>query len=103
MVQVTALLMMTLKDVGPTFEGLLGLSFSLGITVISQNQYYYEDSELPTHIHPLLKVANSFSLVNIFLVVLFGPLLVGVVVKIVHKKILKSNPHKKKRKKKKHF
>ena len=40
-IQVTALLLMTVQDMGPTFSGFKILSISLGITPIFHDSYYY--------------------------------------------------------------
>ena len=68
---------------GPTFEALLNLQYSLGITPRSSDTYFYEDSNIPVNIRPLLTHRNSLSLVNIFLIVIFGPIISGIVIKIL--------------------
>jgi len=84
---------MTLKETGPTYEGLLNLSYSLGLTTLFKTDNYYEDSELPTNIHPLLYASNPINLINILLIVLFGPLLIGLILKIVSSTIRKDSTH----------
>jgi hypothetical protein len=90
-VQLAALLLMTIKDMGPTYVGLKYLSYSLGITVLNQSKYYYEDSTVPTHIQTLLHNNDSISLINIFLLIAFIPTLISVVLKILSVTVCKDS------------
>ena len=74
---------------GPTFAKLTNLKYSLGITPIFSNQYYYEDSSSVIHMRPLLHVNDSVGLVNIFLLVIVIPVVMGVVFKVVALKSFK--------------
>ena len=82
-VQVAALLLISMSEMGPTYSGLLNLTPSLGITAIFQSSYDYEDSRIPTHLQPLLRIDNFIGLINIFLVVTILPPLVAIVLKIL--------------------
>ena len=90
-VQVSTLLLMTLKDTGPTFAALSDLSYSLGIIVLVKDDYYYEDSEIPNHYSTLISDSNLNNLVNIFFVVVIVPLLTSIVLKILSKTIFKGS------------
>jgi len=90
-VQVSALLLMTLEDSGPTFAALSDLSYPLGITVLVKDEYYYEDSKLPNHYSTLISDSNLNNLVNIFFVVVIVPLLTSIVLKILSKTIFKGS------------
>ena len=82
-VQVSALLLVTQENMGPAFEGLRSLRYSMGLTPLSEGQYYYEDSSIPSHINPVLSSRDSVGLINIFLLVLIVPLVVGLVLKVL--------------------
>ena len=43
-VQLSGLLLVSIENIGPTFNGLKYLSLSLGITSLTQDEYYYEES-----------------------------------------------------------
>ena len=90
-VQVSALLLMTLEDSGPTFAALSDLSYPLGITVLVKDEYYYEDSKLPNHYSTLISDSNLNNLVNIFFVVVIVPLLTSIVLKLLSKTIFKGS------------
>ena len=82
-VQVSALLLVTQEDMGPAFEGLRSLRLSMGLTPLSEDEYYYEDSSIPSHIAPVLSSRDSVWLFNIFLLVLFVPLVTALVLRVL--------------------
>ena len=91
-VQVTALLLLTVENTGPTYEGLSNLSYSLGVTALfGRENYYYEDSELPIHVRTLIQTSSSFQLINVFLMILMLPILTGMVLKILAKTVYKES------------
>lgn len=66
----------------PCFGILKYLNLSLGFTAISQ--FFYEEySSFPIHANPIFIGRSSLSSVNLFWLVLLGPFLVGVVLKIL--------------------
>ena len=89
MVQVSALLLLTLEDMGPTFAQLVNLIYSLGITPIFSNQYYYEDSNSAIHLRPLLHINDSISLINVFLIIIGGPIVMGTIFKVISARFYK--------------
>jgi hypothetical protein len=82
-VQVAALLLMSVEDMGPTFSGLARLNISLGVTAFTLSSYYYEDSSVPTHLSSVLHTQDPFTLINICLAFLMVPLIVALVFKIL--------------------
>ena len=71
------------EDMGPAFEGLRSLRLSMGLTPLSEGEYYYEDNSIPSHIVPVLSSRDSIGIINIFLLVLIVPLVTGLVLKIL--------------------
>ena len=68
---------------GPTFNGLKGLVYALGITPLFVENKYYENSVSPGYVNGILSANNFISLINISSVVFFAPILVGIVLKIL--------------------
>jgi hypothetical protein len=82
-VQLAALLLLTLKDVSPAYVGLKRLGYSLGITPLFFSPSSYEDSSVPSYFHSLLPTNNTMHVINIAFVVVLIPLLASVVFKIL--------------------
>lgn len=57
------------------------LNLSLGVTAISQ-LFYEEYSTFPIHANPIFTGRNSISSINLFLVVVLAPVLVGIILKL---------------------
>ena len=75
--------MVSMEDMGATFSGLRNLRLSLGVTALTEHEYYYEDNTIPTNIRFILSNRDSISLVNIFLILIFGSLITTIILKIL--------------------
>jgi hypothetical protein len=91
-VQLAALLLFALRDMGPSYVGLSNLGFSLGISVLSWRKYSYEDSPMPTHIGTLLPAYDVLASINIAIAVIVAPLLVALVAKILSLTCFRQKP-----------
>jgi len=70
---------------------LLKLSLPLGVTILSNSSYIYEESTVPRNILPLLPSDTPFTLINIFLLLIILPLLVSLICKILSISIYKDS------------
>jgi hypothetical protein len=82
-VQLAALLLVTLKDLGSTYVGLRHLSFSLGIVVPSQEKYYHEDTSVPRYFRTIIPSSSTATIINGALLVVIVPVIASLVFKIL--------------------
>ena len=87
-VQLAGLLLVTIDNMGSTYPGLKYLSLTLGITSF-HNYYYYEDTKVPLHIRTIVTSNNTIYFINIFLLVILIPIIVGIVIKILSATVYK--------------
>ncbi len=90
-VQLAALLLFTVDNTAPTYEGLKYLGWALGATTIFRKQYFYEDTQLPYTVRSQFDANDSISTFNIFLSAILIPPLVAVVLKILSVTAFKSS------------
>jgi hypothetical protein len=81
--QLAALLLATLKDMGPTYVGLKNLSYTLGIAVLSRDKYYHEDTSVPANLRTIIPSSSPATRINFALIVIVVPVLAGLVFKIL--------------------
>jgi hypothetical protein len=82
-VQLAALLLLTLQDLGPSYVGLSNLGFSLGMAVLSREKNYHEDTSVPANFRTLIPSNNTATLINGALIVVIVPALASLVFKIL--------------------
>ena len=90
-VQLAALLIVTVENTGPTFEALTNLKLSLGVTPLFEGQFAYEDSVTPTHFTPLFTKDDSISAINIFWALFLVPLFLGAIFKLLAVTVFSEN------------
>ena len=82
-VQLAALLLFTVDNTAPTYDGLKYLGWALGATTIFRKQYFYEDTQLPYTVRSQFDGTDSISTFNVFLGAVFVPLLMALVLKVL--------------------
>lgn len=82
-VQISALLLFTADNTGPTYNGLQYLGWSLGATPFLRSTYFYESASLPYPVRSMVSSSDSISTYNIFLLVLVVPLLAALIFKVI--------------------
>lgn len=83
--QLVALLQFSLSEMTPTFDSLFPLSSTLGITSFLFPNHYYESSSLPPSIKAQIPSKNPFLSINVFLICLLFPLVVGLILRCLSK------------------
>lgn len=80
-VQLAALLLLTVDKTGPTYAGLQYLGWSLGATPVARDQYFYEDTAILYSARSQISNFNSISTFNIFLATIILPLVLCPILK----------------------
>jgi hypothetical protein len=90
-VQLAALLLVTLKNMGPTFAEFSHLRYSLGITPIYESKYSYESTDIATHLKSVFYTPSTILLINIALAIVLAPVLISIFLKVLSVTVCKDS------------
>jgi len=80
--QISGLLLLTLSDMPPTFDALRPLSLSMGVIYLN-SEYDFQPQALSSNFKALNVTILPFYNINIFSILVFVPLIVAVILKIL--------------------
>jgi hypothetical protein len=82
-VQLSVILLLSLKDIPAAFGQLKYLNYALGVTPIFYQSYFFEYSTLPIQANNIFFNRNILTSINVFWAVVIVPMLVAVILKIL--------------------